>query len=65
MFIIHLRRHQFLLLVKGAIKPRFANFLLVPKLRMSGTAPSLPSVCLHDLDRDRFTFTFTRVRENC
>jgi len=41
-FIVPLRGQQFLLLIKGAINPNYANFLLVPKVRMSGAEPTLP-----------------------
>jgi len=32
---------------------------LVPRLRITGAIPLLPSVCLHGVDRENFSFFFT------
>jgi hypothetical protein len=34
---------------------------LVPTLRVYGAIPPPPIVCLHDVDRDNFTFTLVYV----
>jgi hypothetical protein len=34
---------------------------LMPRLRISGDIPLLPSVCLHGVDREDFTFSYLQA----
>jgi len=41
------------------------HLYLVPKLRMSGAILLFPSVCLHDVEKDDYTFTSRQFIISC